>query len=124
MKRPMIRKRTKPRRGAELEPNYGAFLHEHGFCVGCFPTWSVAFHYPIRPTNYDCDGAHTENGGMSMKGPDRSRAPLCRVHHREYDAGRKAFELKYGVDMRSKAAAWYALYLTVKDQYANASEDR
>jgi hypothetical protein len=56
------------------------------------------------------DGAHTENNGMRSKGPDSSRAPLCRKHHREYDAGRAAFEKKYGVDMKAIAASGYAVY--------------
>jgi hypothetical protein len=60
-----------------------------------------------------CDPAHTENGGMRMKGRDSSCCSLCRGfdlpnHHREYDAGRAAFERKYGLDMAREAAArWY-----------------
>lgn len=50
------------------------------------------------------DPAHTENNGMSSKGPDSSCGPLCRVHHNEYDAGRAAFEKKYRVDMKAVAA--------------------
>jgi len=49
---------------------------------------------------------------MSSKGPDSTCANLCRFHHDEYDAGREAFELKYGVDMPAQAAklwkAWKA----------------
>ena len=50
------------------------------------------------------DPSHTVNNGMSSKGPDSSCVPLCRKHHREYDAGRKAFEAKYAVDMKALAA--------------------
>jgi hypothetical protein len=56
------------------------------------------------------EAAHTENNGMSSKGPDSSCVPLCRKHHAQYDAGRKAFEQKYGVDMKAIADELYALY--------------
>lgn len=56
------------------------------------------------------DPAHTQNNGMSSKGPDSSCAPLCRKHHREYDANREAFEEKYGIDMKAKAEESYARY--------------
>jgi hypothetical protein len=63
------------------------------------------------------DPAHTANNGMGSKGPDSSCAPLCRVHHREYDAGRAAFEEKYGLDMAKEAAAHFRLYrLTEKGE--------
>jgi hypothetical protein len=47
---------------------------------------------------------------MRSKGPDSSCVPLCRKHHDEYDAGRKAFEKKYGVSMKALAAEHYARY--------------
>lgn len=68
-----------------------------------------------RWLNSAVDTAHTQNNGTSSKGPDSSCAPLCRTHHREYDAGRKAFEKKYGVDMKAVAAAWHKLYLERKN---------
>lgn len=56
------------------------------------------------------DPAHTQNNGMGSKGPDSSCVPLCRKHHREYDAGRKAFESKYEVNMKELAAAMQTYY--------------
>lgn len=56
------------------------------------------------------DPAHTENNGMSSKGPDSSCVPLCRSHHLEYDSGREAFESKYGIDMKAIAAAYWERY--------------
>lgn len=56
------------------------------------------------------DPAHTQNNGMSSKGPDSSCVPMCRKHHLEYDAGREAFEKKYGIDMKAKAEESYARY--------------
>jgi hypothetical protein len=56
---------------------------------------------------------------MGIKGPDSSCAPLCRVHHDEYDGrrklpngevGRAAFEMYYRVDMAAVAKAWWELY--------------
>lgn len=58
------------------------------------------------------DPAHTENNGMSSKGPDSSCAPLCRQHHLEYDANREAFETKYAVDMKAIAAQYYQQWLS------------
>lgn len=60
---------------------------------------------------WQCDPAHTKNNGMSSKGPDSSCVPLCRKHHLEYDAGRKKFEKKYSVDMKTIAAQYWARYL-------------
>ena len=56
------------------------------------------------------DPAHTENNGTSSKGPDYSCVPLGRGHHREYDAGRKAFEKKYDIDMQETAKKYWETY--------------
>lgn len=48
---------------------------------------------------FGCEACHTVNNGMSSKGTDLSCVPLTRAEHREYDAGREAFEAKYGVCM-------------------------
>jgi hypothetical protein len=99
-RKPIPRKRAKPRRGPMRDPAYLAFLREHGICAALL--WYC---------DGLCDPAHTENNGMRSKGPDSSCVPLCRTHHMEYDAGRKAFELKYGLDMRALAKWWYAKYV-------------
>ena len=58
-----------------------------------------------------CDPCHTQNGGMRMKGSDYSCVPLTREEHREYDADRKAFELKYEIKMsevvRDLCRCWF-----------------
>lgn len=100
--KPIPRRRKKPRRGPMRSPEYRAWIRSQS-CV-CWPRfictpWAV------------CEAAHTENNGMRSKGPDSSCAPLCPKHHREYDSGRKAFELKYRVDMKAEAAKHYAQYL-------------
>lgn len=108
---PVCKKRRKARRGPMREPKYRHWLKTE-WCViirrrdvsmvdacnnvGCLP--------------YLSDPAHTENNGTSSKGPDSSCVPLCRKHHREYDAGREAFEKKYGVHMPKIAAEHYARY--------------
>ncbi len=70
------------------------------FCKAC-PQWDqLTFS----------DAAHTENNGMGSKGPDSSCVPLCRKHHREYDAGRKVFEKKYRLDMKAIAKEYYQAY--------------
>ena len=114
--KPIAKKRATPRRGPMRDPQYRKFLRNIGYCPVCFgPAWVVHGAFVSRFTNRDVgeciDPAHTENNGMRSKGPDSSCAPLCRVHHEEYDAGRKAFEEKYEVSMKDVAAKWYALYL-------------
>lgn len=93
--KPIPRRRVKPRRGPLRVPAYRKFLRDRRCCV-C--------------PAVGCDPAHTANNGMRSKGPDSSCAPLCRDHHREFDAGRKAFEEKYGIDMKVAAAAHWLLY--------------
>ncbi len=46
-----------------------------------------------------CEAAHTQNNGMRSKGSDFSCVPLTPEEHREYDAGRVAFERKYDLAM-------------------------
>jgi hypothetical protein len=106
MKRtPVKKRRTKPRRGPMRDPGYRRWLRQGR----CLVTWLLG-------NVCDCDSllsdaAHTQNNGMASKGPDSSCVPLCRKHHREYDAGRKAFETKYAVDMKVEAAKFYDQYL-------------
>jgi hypothetical protein len=55
--------------------------------------------------------AHVVNNGASSKGPDSTCVPLCCKglnHHAEFDSGKKAFERKYGVNMREVAAMYFA----------------
>ena len=102
-------KRTRPRRrGEDLNPGYVKFLHEHGICPVCLRLAEGAGEATPDPGN--CEGAHTVNGGMRQKGPDSSRAPLCRAHHREYDADRRRFEARYLLNLREIAAGWYSMY--------------
>lgn len=65
------------------------------------------------------DPAHTERGGQSQKGPDRSCVPLCRYHHNCYDGkikiesgkvGQKAFEEYHEVDMKAMAAKYWRMF--------------
>ncbi len=111
--KPIRRKRTKPRRGPLRDRAYMNWLKERDCCVCAKSAPWVKGH---RQMGVQIDPAHTENNGMRSKGPDSSCAPLCRFpHHREYDAGRKAFEMKYGVDMKNEAAAHWAAWQLVKE---------
>lgn len=114
LKRSVVRikaRRSKPRRvGVLRDQRYMDWLHEICRCLVCVPG--------VRLQGWEfltIDPAHTENNGMRSKGADSSCVPLCRHHHREYDAGRAAFELKYGIDMKREAAAHYALWLIVRE---------
>jgi len=110
-RKPIPRKRAKPRRGPLRDPGYRAFLREEGWCPVCWPDLWARESAEIRNfQGCSCDPCHTENGGLSMKGPDSSCAPLCRYHHLMYDSGRKAFEKWFGIDMKAVAKAWWDLY--------------
>jgi hypothetical protein len=99
---PVKKRRAKPRRGPLRDAKYRRWLRDRLCAVWRGPDSCFLLS--------DCDAAHTANNGMGSKGPDSSCVPLCRKHHREYDAGRKAFEKKYGVDMRAIAAEQWARY--------------
>src|SRR5690242_14177889 len=106
--KPIPRRRATLRRGPMRCPEYRAWLREEGFCAVCWPKHSPRTGSMLKPCIDTCDPCHTENGGMRMKGPDSGCAPLCRVHHDQYDGraklpngevGRAAFEAYYGVKM-------------------------
>jgi hypothetical protein len=103
---PVRRRRLTPRRGPLRSKAFRWFVSLHPCHVcRCFPS----------------DPCHTKNNGTSSKGPDSGCANLCRVHHDEYDAGREAFERKYGVDMQAQAAR---LWLIWNARSANARNVR
>lgn len=131
--KPIPKRRSKPRRGpADIpvdewrSPAFRGWIRETGKCVACEALIRRPELVPgvrldqLRPgmiAGY-CDPAHTENGGMRMKGRDSSCVPLCGFgfiggekslnHHAEYDADRDRFEAKYELDMKREAAArWY-----------------
>lgn len=114
-KRTPVRKRRPgpPRRGPMRDLAYRRWIREL-ICIVYGPgrLWEN-LNCVTAPT----DAAHTENNGMSSKGPDSSCVPLCRVHHREYDAGREAFERKYNVNMRQIAARFYDRYQAENHRY-------
>ncbi len=110
MKRTAVKKkRSKPRRGPMRDPKYRRWLRQAmgNFCI----VWISGNVGACCSDALNPEAAHTQNNGMSSKGPDSSCVPLCRKHHREYDAGRAAFEAKYGIDMKAEAAKYYARYL-------------
>lgn len=122
--KPIRAKRRNPRRGPLRDQAYKNWLKERA-CVVCsrdkrrrnrdgskFIQWGLS------------DPAHTLNNGMRSKGPDSSCVPLCRVHHEEYDAGRKAFEAKYGIDMQNEAKAHWAVYQLVKEGTMSSDDPR
>lgn len=79
--------------------------------------WVAAQWCTIPPQGHETlwapmHAAHTQNNGMSSKGPDSSCVPLCASHHAEFDAGRARFQGKYGVDMKAIAAHYFAQWLS------------
>lgn len=111
--KPIRKVRTKPRKGPMRDPRYRRWLRQFTSCVigdlevgprnVCDDTWAIP------------DPAHTQNNGLSSKGPDSSCVPLCRKHHQEYDAGRAAFEKKYGVNMKALAAEHFERFQKEKE---------
>ncbi len=53
---------------------------------------------------------HTRNNGTSSKGGDEWCVPLSAAEHREYDAGRAAFEAKYKLNMEATAFEYYSYW--------------
>lgn len=103
--KPIPKRRLKPRRGPLRSPEYREWLRTKRCAI-----YLLGVDHKCFPGPRQCDPAHTENNGMRSKGPDSSCAPLCRVAHQEYDAGRDAFEVKYGIDMKASAAAHWMLF--------------
>jgi hypothetical protein len=103
-----IKKRTKPRRGPLRCKAYRDWLRQQRCAVysqdAVTPDGAEHCFNMYRYSSNPIDPAHTQNNGMRSKGPDSSCVPLCREHHEEYDRGRKAFEAKYGVDLKKIAA--------------------
>lgn len=111
---PLKKKRKGARRvTADRIPEYRKWIREECKCVACVkiddPSMPSFMRIPV------VDPAHTQNNGMRSKGPDSSCAPLCRQHHREYDAGREAFEKRYEIDMKEEAQKVYAAFLIERE---------
>jgi hypothetical protein len=86
-RKPPQRARRSARRGPARDAKYRAWIRTQPSVVS---------------GQYGCEACHTKNNGMRSKGPDSTCVPLTRAEHREYDAGRAAFERKYGVVMADK----------------------
>ena len=103
-----VRKRRlgKPRRGPWRSVAYRRWIAARGCCVCGKPS----------------QAAHTENGGMSMKGPDSSCVPLCPLHHDVFDGrvpcahGLGAFDLEFGVNLREIAEALFDLWKRTRNR--------
>lgn len=124
------RKRATPRRGPLRSDEYREWLRERA-CVACVKLRDQATLWgklpPALPVRIEA--AHTENGGMSMKGPDSGCVPLCAGigspdHHGQYDGrvklpdgsvGKKAFERFYGIDMRREAAIHWKAFRIIQE---------
>lgn len=95
--------RRRPRRGPTRNWKYRAWIRTLPSVVSGRP---------------GCEACHTVNNGMSSKGSCYTCVPLTPEEHREYDAGREAFEQKYGISMaatvRDLNHAWFAYAREVK----------
>jgi len=109
-------KRAKPRRGPMRDVGYRQWCCEQPCVVSGIKgdTWIVSGSGLWRRAIID--PAHTQNNGMGSKGPDSSCVPLERAYHREYDAGRKAFEKRYVVNMKQLAEEHYARYQSTQER--------
>ena len=103
-------RRSKPRRVAVLrDPAYRQWLRDKWTCFVC---WDISQSHCGRT-----EAAHLDRvNGTGSKGPDSGCGPLGVWHHRElHRIGAKDFETKYGVDLKARAAEYYALYLIWKE---------
>jgi len=116
---PLKRKRSTPRRGPLRDTQYRRYVKQFACVVF---EYSEGPEIPCAPFAF-VDPAHTGNNGMSSKGSDSSCVPLCRKHHREYDANRAAFEMKYGLNMKRIATELYQKYLRAETPVRRKAEE-
>ena len=117
-RKPIPRKRTKPRRGPLRDPGYLAFLRERCPCI-------VALGFTSRYSLGKCDAAHGPVNGRGSKGPDNEALPLCREHHREqHSIGFRAFQEKHGFEWLREAAAHYTAYQISREAYQVSARDK
>jgi hypothetical protein len=107
IKRTPVRKRSRRVKPGD-NPKYRRWVITSRECVVCVKGGAIAVGHEWMRTIID--PCHTKNGGVALKGPDCTCAPLCRAHHLEYDAGRERFGKKYAIDMPAEAAMCYAIY--------------
>ena len=56
---------------------------------------------------------------MGSKGPDNEAIPMCRKAHQEQTRlSWPNFEIRYGIDRKHEAEAWFAVYLIQKEGMA------
>lgn len=121
-RKPIPRKRAKPRRGPMRDPGYLEFLRVEGKCVAC--RRHCARHgyrdCPRCTTALGrCDPAHYRVNGRGSKGPDKEAIPLCREHHEQQTReGHAVFSSGYEFDWLWEAAAHYAVYQIWKEDQA------
>lgn len=101
-----IKRKRGVRQGPWRSVEYRRWISQHWCCV-CFGVDIVT-----RSDISVSQAAHTENNGMASKGDDSACVPLSMSVHDEYDAGRLAFEHKYGIDLKAIAAQYYAQWLS------------
>jgi len=69
--------------------------------------WIRSLPCSVRGCYYSSQAAHVRlntGGGMGLKPPDKFSAPLCAEHHHEqHQIGHRAFDAKYGLDLRALA---------------------
>jgi len=101
-RKPIPRKRAKPRRGPLRDPGYLKFLRAACRCVA----EDDDNHSP------SIEAAHGPVNGLGSKGPDNEALPLCRFHHLiQHAMGWAAFEAEYfGRSRQFEAAAQYEAY--------------
>ena len=71
-RKPIPRKRAKPRKGPTRDPKYLAFIRKQP-CVACM---GGAWLWPV-------EAAHIGVRGLGQKSSDLETIPLCAYHHRD-----------------------------------------
>jgi hypothetical protein len=74
-------------------------------CVACLTRWNV-------------DPCHTGPHGIGQKSSDLSCIPLCRRHHREFDANPYGFEEHFKLNVPALIARFNQVYSNIRKRAA------
>lgn len=109
-------KRSKPKGGRDLDPDFVAWQHESGLtCIAC-DMLGAPTAAQLQGERNPIEVAHQRVDGWKkgVRGHDRHSCPLCRWHHQlapnACDKGQKAFWDRLGIDASDYCAALYAAF--------------
>jgi hypothetical protein len=104
---PVRKKRSRPRRGPERNPDYLAWIRT----LGCLVCGRLPGSVPIEAAHTNVLGPR----GMAQKSSDFSAIPLCAAHHRQnsdsyHHLGEEGFEHAHQIQLNELVEALNSLY--------------